>query len=324
MSDRVVGILRQNMRQALSEGRLQEAEQILAQLKIEDPLSRETRGFELEICLNANRLTEARALARQLCRLFPESGRIFFLAGRVAYKQKHYEEAEAHFRESQRIFPSWHTQHWLGKALTQSGRFDEAESLLLAAREHTDTALLDLAWLHERRDDLDGALKACDDYLAAHPEDTYAEEQRVRIKARMLEPETLIEEVSALKEMGEEVPPSLFPELVEKLFATGETPRAREEVSSKASLLDAKTAVRVAWICYKAKAYDLACTLFLAHLRPNTGNYKYMNALEAAAARSNRVPLVLEAYDALLQEAPHLWGRRKSLSRRRGIGPAAQ
>ena len=316
MSNRVVGILRQNMRRALSEGRLQEAEQILAQLKIEDPLGRETRGFELELYLNANRLTEARALARQLCRLFPESGRIFFLAGKVAYRLKHYEEAEAHFRESQRIYPTWRTQHWLGKALTQAGRFDEAESLLLVAREHTEAALLDIAWLHERRSDLDAALKAYDDYLEAHPGDQYAGEQRVRVKARMLEPETLIEEASALKEMGEEVPASLFPELVEKLFATGETTRAREEIGARMELLDARTAVRLAWTCYKARAYDLACTLFLAHLRPNLANYKYLNTLEAAAARSNRIPLVLQAYDSLLQEAPHLWGRRKSLSRR--------
>ncbi len=317
MSEKVIGILRQNMRRALGDGRHAEAGEILAQLKIEDPLSRETRGFELELCLNAGRLGEANALARQLCRQFPQSGRMFFLAGKVAYKLKHYEEAEAHFRESQRIYPSWRTQHWLGKALTQSGKLDEAESHLLAAREHADVAQLDLAWLHERRNDLDAALKAYDDYLAAHPGDQYATDQRVRIKARMLEPESLIEEVSAMKEMGEEIPASLFPEVVEKLFATGETPRAREEVSARMKTLDAKTAIRVAWACYTARAYDLACALFLAHLRPNLTNYKYLNALEAAATRSGRVPVVLEVYDSLLKEAPHLWGRRKSLARRR-------
>ncbi len=316
MTSKVAGILRQNMRRALNQGHLDEAEQILAQLKLEDPLGRETRGYELELLLSLNRLAEASALARQLCRLFPQSGRIFFLAGKIAYKQKHYEEAEAHFRESQRIYPSWRTQHWLGKSLTQSGKFDEAESLLLAAREHADVAELDLAWLHERRNDLDAALKAYDGYLAAHPGDSYAGDQRMRIKARMLEPGTLIEEASALKEVGEEVPPALFPELVEKLFAAGETPRAREEIGARMEQLDARTSVQVGWVCYKARAYDLACSLFLARLRQNLTNYKYLNALEAAAARSNRVPLVLQAYDSLLQEAPHLWGRRKSLARR--------
>ncbi len=304
------------MWRALNEGRLQEAEHILAQLKNEDPLSRETRGFELELYLNANRLAEAQALARQLCRLFPQSGRIFFLAGKVAYRLKRYEEAEAYLRESQRIYPFWRTQHWLGKALTQAGQYEEAESLLLVAREHTDAALLDLAWLYERRNDLEASLKAYDDYLAANPGNKYAEDQRVRIKARMLEPEALIEEVSALKEMGEEVPPSLFPELVEKLFASGETVRARDEISANMGVLDAKTAVRVAWTCYKVQAYDLACALFLAHLRENLANYKYLNALESAASRSNRVPLVLEAYESLLKEAPHLHGRRKSLASR--------
>ncbi len=316
MSSQLIGILRQNMRRALGEGHLNEAEQILAQLKIEDPLSRETRGFELELYLNANRLREASALARQLCRLFPQSGRIFFLAGKVAYRLKHYEEAEAHFRESQRIYPYWRTQHWLGKTLTQAGRFEESESLLLLAREHTDAALLDLAWLYERRNDLDAALTAYGDYLGAHPDHSYANEQRIRVKARMLEPEALIEEASALKEMGEEVPATLFPEFVQKLFETGQTPLARDEISAKMATLDAKTAAQVGWICYRARAYDLACALFLAQLRPNLANYKFLNALESAAARSNRVSLVLEAYASLLAEAPHLHGRRKALARR--------
>jgi tetratricopeptide (TPR) repeat protein len=304
------------MRSALRERRLQEAEQILAQLKLEDPVSTETRGFELELYLNANRLREADALARQLCRLFPQSSRIFHLAGKVAYRLKRYEEAETHFRESQRIYPFWRTQYWLGKTLTQAGKFEEAESLLLMSREHSDDVLLDLAWLHERRNDLDAALGAYRDYLAAHPENAYATEQHTRLKARLLDPESLIGEVAALKDMGEEVPPAVFPELVEKLFQTGQTPQARDEICGRMGSLDAKSAAQVAWICYRARAYDLATALFLAHLRPNLTNYKYLNALESAASRSNRLPQVLEAYDALLVEAPQLYGRKKSLARK--------
>ena len=130
----LVGTLRENMWRALSEGRLHDAEEILSRLKQEDPLSQETRGFELEFYLNSNRIAEANALRRQLCRLFPQSGRIFFLAGKVAYRLKDYKEAEFHFRESYRIHPNWRTEYWLGKTLTQSGGFEEAESLLLSAR----------------------------------------------------------------------------------------------------------------------------------------------------------------------------------------------
>ncbi len=158
----IVETLQHNMRQALIAGSLDEAESILTHLKKEDPLSAATRGLELEFYLNSGRLAEAEALGAQLCRLFPDSARIALLAGRVEYRQKRYETAEAHFRESFRLFPHWRTRHWLGKTLTQIGRFDEAESLLRKTLEFNRRALLDLAWLHERRNDLDSSLKALD------------------------------------------------------------------------------------------------------------------------------------------------------------------
>src|SRR5439155_184898 len=82
------------------------------------------------------------------------------------------------------------TQYWLGKTLTQSGRFGEAESLLLSVRERTTNAVLELGWLYERRNDLQAALKAYDEFLAVHPDHSFAIEQRLRIKARILEPES--------------------------------------------------------------------------------------------------------------------------------------
>jgi tetratricopeptide (TPR) repeat protein len=248
----LIANLRENFRRALAEGRVQDAEEILLHLKSEDPLSRETRGFELEFPLLVNRLTEAQALARQLCHLFPSSARIFSLAGRVAYRSKNYTEAEAHFRESHRIYPNRRTEHWIGKTLTQQGRFDEAESLLLAVRSRNTGALLDLAWLYERKDDLAAALRAIEEFLAANPGHAFAREQRVRIKARMVEPDLLIDEIGALEDVGEEVPASLFPEFVRKLFETGQSPRAREAISSRMGSLDAKTGSQVAWICYHA------------------------------------------------------------------------
>jgi tetratricopeptide (TPR) repeat protein len=266
--------------------------------------------------LKSKLLSEAESLARQLCHLFPQSARIFLLAGKVAYRQKRYPEAEARFRESHRIFPHWRTAHWLGKTLTQSGKFDEAEPLLLGVLEHSGNARLDLAWLYERRNDFDGALKQYDSFLEQNPAHSFASEQQKRLKARTLDPDALIEEVDALAEWGEQVPDALFSELVEKLFQTGDSLRARAEITARLGKFDARLGVRVAWLCYKYQAYDLAVSLFLAFLPPNLSNYKYLRALESAADKCHRVPQVVEAYRALVGQTPHLHGRIKSVSRR--------
>jgi tetratricopeptide (TPR) repeat protein len=312
----IVKTLQNNMQEALRKGLLGEAEDILARLKKEDPLSQTTRGLELEFYLNSNRFREAEALSEQLCRLFPDSARIAFLTGKLAYRQKNYEKAETYFRESLRLFPHWQSRHWLGKTLTQTGVFKEAESLLLSVLESHRHALLDLAWLHERRNDLDAALKAYDDFLEDNPGNSYASEQQVRLRAKKLAPEDLISEVSSLTEMDEAVPAALIPEFIQKLFDTVQSPRAREEVIARMNGLDAKTAVQVAWVCYRAHAYDLACTLFLSHLCSNQSNFKYLNALESAAGKCNRLPELLEAYRALVPGSRHFYGRWKSLTRR--------
>ena len=133
----------------------------------------------------------------------------------------------------------------------------------------------------------------------------------------MLEPDALIGEVDTLAELGEEIGEALLPEYVERLFATGQSLRAREEITKRMGSLQTKLAVRLAWICYHARAYDLACALFLANLHgPTLSDYKYLAALEAAARRCNRLPQVLEAYRGLAQQAPQLHGRIKSLTRR--------
>ncbi len=316
MSRALIDTLRNNLRLALTRGELSEAENILSRLKKEDPLSKETRGLELEFYLNSNRMSEAQSLADQLCVLFPDSSRILFLAGKLAYRQKRYESAVMRLRESNRVYPSRQTEYWLGKTLTQLGDFDEAESLLIPASEQMDHALLDLAWLYDRKNDLQAALSAYQQYLKHHPENHFAVEQSVRIKAKMLDPETLIEEMDALTGMGEETSDALFPEFVQRLFETGQTPRAREEVTGRLEKTDARMSVRLAWICYKAQAYDLACSLFLKHVDVNLTNFKLLNALETAATKASRIPQVLSAYRNLASQAPQLHGRSRTLARK--------
>ena len=315
MTKPLVETLRQNLRQAVFQRRLAEAEQILSKLKREDPLSAETRGFELELSIESDRFEEATRLAEQLCRMFPDSARIYFLAGKLAYRLKSYESAESRLRDSQRIYPSMQTQYWLGKALTQTGRFEEAESLLISVQDHNPWALLVLAWLHERRKDFESALRAYDAFLLLFPDNRFAAEQKVRVKARSLDPEALIEEADVLADFGESLPDAIFGEFVEKLFETGQTPRAREEIAARLDAMESREAVRVAWICYRHQAHDLACSLFLNHLRSNVFNFKYLSALEAAARKCNRLPQVLDVYHDLAPQARHLYGRRKFLSK---------
>lgn len=317
MARALLETLRQNFRQALRRRDFGEAAEILSRIVKEEPLSVETRGCELELDIESGKIPEANLLADQLCRTFPDSARILFLAGKLAYRQKHYDLAEARFRESRRIYPSSQNQYWLGKTLTQIGRFDEAEPLLLAIREENPWSLLDLAWLHERRNDLEAALQCVGEFIQRHPGNSFAIQQQVRIRAKMLEPEALMEEVKALTDYGEGLPDALFPDFVDKLFETGETQRARDEIRKRHDSMQAKDGVKVAWVCYQRQAYDLACTLFLAHLRSNVSNFKYLAALEAAARKSNRLPQVIEAYRPLCAEARHLYGRCKLLAKRR-------
>jgi hypothetical protein len=176
--------------------------------------------------------------------------------------------------------------------------------------------LCDLAWLYERKADLEGALRAYDEFLSIHPEDRYAGEQRVRLKARRMEPEALIEEIQALKELGEEVPAAMLGEYLGRLFESGQGPEARREIMARKDDMDARLGVGVGWICYRAQAYDLACMFFLSHLQENLNNVKFLAALEAAAAKCNRIPQVLEAYRHHLSQAKHLYGRYKLLTRR--------
>ena len=312
----IVGVLRRNLQETLRGNRLAEAGEILSRLKKEDPLSRETRGLELELLLKTHRLAEAQALAQQLCQLFPDSGRIQQLAGQVAYRQRRYVEAQAFFRESQRIYPHWQTQQWLGKTLTQLGSFEEAESLLLAARAHSVQAWLDLGWLYERRKDWPAAVDAYESFLKLHPGHSFATEQLTRVRAKQLDPEALIEEAEALAEFGEAMPEALFEEYIEKLFATGQGPAAREALLAHAPALDARQGTRLAWVCHHARAYDLACQLFLRHVETNLNSFKYLAALESSAAKCHRLPEVLDLYRRLASQERKLYGRMRNLTSR--------
>ncbi len=310
-------VIRRNLERALREGQLEDAAQLLERLRREAPLELPTRGLELEYLLAAGRLDEARALAEQLVKLFPASARVFFLAGRTAYARRRYDRALELFEEAGRLKPHWRIRYWIGKTLTQAGRLDEAEPILVdVVREHPFTAPA-LAWLHERRGEVDEAIRVLERHCAARPGDRFAAEQLERLRARRLDPERLEEEVESLLELGEAVPPELLAEHVEGLLKTGQGPRVRELLRSCRASLDPRTALRIAWICHRNGLPDLAYSLFREQLSTHLRDVKLLAAMEKDARLAGRTEELVEIYRELAVQEPRLWGRLRRLSRAR-------
>jgi tetratricopeptide (TPR) repeat protein len=313
----VIKAIRANLKRALRARHYTPAEGLLEQLKNEDPLSVETRGLELEYLLAVNRWSEASSLALQLLKLFPDSARIHYLAARVNYQAKDYRPALSHFREAQRLYPHWLTRRWLGKTCTQLGLFEEAEAMLIDLPATHPQVGLDLAWLYERRDDPQRALQYLNDYLAWRPEDGFAKAQRLRLQATTLSPGELVEEVNTLMELDEPVPLGLLVPYVQRLLETGQSAAVRQFIAQRRPHWEAQVAASIAWVCYHLQAYDLALQLFLQGLPTHAQEYKYLSALEKAAVHCQRVDDVIEAYEALATDEKHLYGRIKTLEKRR-------
>ncbi len=307
--------LHSNLARALREGRLDDAASALRRLKQEDPLSVQTRGSELELLLRTNRLDDASVLAEQLVQTFPESARVLFLAGRVAYKNKQYERAEQLLQESYRVSPRWRNRHWYGKTLTQLGRFEQAEPILTEVAAEHSHAETDLAWLYERMGDSGRAIIALERYRQEYPNDRFAAEQLDRLRAKSLDAKQLAQEMATLRELGEELPPALIPEYIESLLCTGQGKLARQVVAEVEPGLDNRTATRLAWICRKMQAFDLSFRLFVRTLPYNLASIKFLIALERDATRAGRVNELLDLYRSHTTEHPRLWGRIRRLAK---------
>ncbi|CAM2008455.1 tetratricopeptide repeat protein [Acanthopleuribacter pedis] len=307
--------LAQLTRKALASGQLTEAQELIVKLKDEDSLALETRGLELELAIKSGNLRDAGILATQLVQLFPASSRIQFLTGRLEYQRKRYGKAEQHFTESHHIFPSKHTQHWLGKTLTQAGKLDEALAILEPLAHEENRGWSDLAWLYERRGQWDKALAAYEKVLAKNPEDAYAKNQIVRLRAKTLAPQDLIEECNDLIELGEPLPDHLLPDYLTALFKTGHGDRARAVIETNQTGWDTRLTLKVAWLCYTSQVFDQAYPLFLRCLPSNLNNFKLLNALEKAATKTNRRNLLIEQYKNLADQEKSLYGRIKKLEK---------
>jgi len=313
MPDLSTAALVQNLRRALREGDLAEASAILAHLQREAPLALETGALELELLVRSRRGEEAGRLSRALVERFPGSAHVRFWSGRAAYVRKRYAEAEACFRESGKLAPHVYHDLWLGKALTQLQRFDEAEAVLLRVVEQRPAARAELAWLHELRGDTARALAVTEAYLADHPDDARALEQRDRLRARGMERGQLAAEVEALAELGEQVSEPVLAEYIEGLLREGRGAEARALVKERAPTLSARGALSLAWKTYKVQAYDLAFELFAAVTAGGVFDDKLLSAFEASAKKSGRVTDLIALYEQAAPQRPALHGRIRKL-----------
>lgn len=309
MAGGIVDVLRRQVASELRRGRLGEADSALARLEEREPLAVETRGLRLEWLLRSERLEEAERLAEQLVALFPASPRVQLLAGRASYRRRDYPRAAERFRESDALHPSPFARMLFGRALTQLGRFDEAEAVLTALAAELPRARLDLAWLHERCGAHARALSEVERFLEQHPDDAQAASQRRRLLASLAAPDELRAEVEELAELGEAPAPELVPEYVRALLVSGEVDRARAFLAERADELPSRTVTKCAWEIYRLQAHDLALELFLRVLAENARNAKFLAALEAAARRSGRLADLAAAYRERAALHPPLHGR---------------
>jgi len=311
---KLLAVLRRNMNRAIRLRRLEEAEAILEQLRAEDPVSRHTRGFELELLLAREQHSQAASLARQLVDLYPDSPRIHFLAAIVLYRKHDYLGATEHFRESIRLHPPDSlARQWLGRSLTQMGSFEEAERILLSVLAERFSAHKDLAWLYERRGDVASAIDMIERLLREKPSDTYAQQSLKRLRARQLQPGELQQEVEALADLGDAPDPNILPEYIDDLLQTGQGVKARSVLASRMPTIDARVATRTGWVAYKRRAYDMALQLFLRAFSENVENFKFLAALERAAGTCGRLGDVLALYRAHAGAHRSLHGRIRRL-----------
>lgn len=314
MAGSYAAVLRRNLLRALHRGDPVAARQALERLQEEEPFARATRILELEVALAGHRDDEAEALAGQLLELFPDSPRVHYLAGRLAYRRKDYPRAAGHLAESDRLHPHGRTRHLLGKTLTQAGRLAEAEGILLDLVAERPQVRRDLAWLYERRGRFEAALEQLRRHLERFPQDDFAREHRLRLEARLADPDVVAEDVAGLEAVGEEVPAELLLVHCEELLAAGREAEVRRLIAGRESL-PPRLAYRLGWSCYQAGRDQLAFELFRRELAGHLGDIKFLNAFEAAARRCGLTDEVAELYAAHAPEEPRLYGRIKRLRR---------
>jgi len=314
-SSRSLDAMKRNLFQALRRRDFESAEEILLVLKEEDPLAIETRAGELELMILTDRLSEAEKLAGYLVENFPGSARIHYLVGRLHYRARDYTRAAESFDESLRLSNHWQNRRWLGKCLTQLGRFDQAEAILGSLRKAYPVVETDLAWMYERQGDFTRALDCLERHIELFPDDEFSRSARERLRARMMDRDDLIEEIRTLEELEEEIPERILPEYISGLLEKGEIQKVRRIFPEMLHTISATTLTSIGWNCHHAGAPDLAYELFARTLSRNIRSVKFLTALESDARKAGLLPELIELYREKADEHRPLYGRIKRLER---------
>ncbi|VAW84082.1 hypothetical protein MNBD_GAMMA16-716 [hydrothermal vent metagenome] len=311
-----LGALKHNIKQLIHQKNWPATLDGLAKLKQLAPLALETRGLELEYLVAAEQRLDAKNLAKQLIQLFPASSRIHYLAGLLAYREKDYRAALPAFEESFRLHPNWRTERYIGKTSTQSGNFELAEMKLLPLATKHPVCLLDLAWLYERQQQYSRAQQNIEQYLKYKPEDDYATLQLQRLQAQVLSVDQITEEVETLTDFGEDIPIGLLAEYLRNQLELGKGHALRQWLQPRLEHIDKKDSVKLAWIGYQLKTYDLAYVLFLKDFAGQYNNVKYRSALELSAQRSGQVENLMTLYEQYCELDNRFYGRLAKLRKK--------
>ena len=308
--------LKRNIKLSLHNKDLTAAMEGLEELKRHDLLGMETRGLELEYLIDIGHFQDAAALATQLVNLFPASSRIQFLAGRLAYRQKDYVRALPFFEESYRLYPSWRSERFIGKTQTQAGNYDAAEPLLLRLISEHPVCLKDLAWLYERKNEFARAQSIVNQYLQHFPGDAFVKQQLQRLQAHALPVADILDEVETLCSFDEDIPVALLSEYVKSRLTRGEGDAVRKWLLPRIEKMNARDAQSVGWVCHRLNAFDLSFELLLKNFTLQSGNFKYLGALESSAEKSGQIERLIELYEQYAGEDKRFYGRIKRLTRR--------
>lgn len=317
MENEAANVLERRIRASLRERAYDDTAALLESLRALEPLSVRTRALELEHLVRAGRRAEAYALAAPLVPLFPASARVLYWAGRAAYAVRRYDEAASWLEESCRIAHSNHGERWRAKALTQLGRLDDAEPILLALAARGEPCRADLAWLYERRGDLVRAIAELELHVQVYPDDARARDNLLRLRAGTMDAESLVAEVAELTALGEPLPEAMRAPYLGALLSTARTAEARQLVSELYEFLDVRDATSLGFVCYRAQAWDLAYELLVRALPARASDVKHLNALEKAAAMAGRTVELAEVLHAHAAKHPSLHGRVRKLRAKR-------
>lgn len=311
MSEREhAAVLRRSLKQALRRRDLDDAEALHARLAEVAPGDLEAQLLAVELRLLQRRLPEARALADASVQRAPDHAWAHELLGHVALQQKQAAVGLRAFEAAERLAPSPRTRLWVARAHLRLDDLDAAEPIL---RSLGAPARMDLAWVHERRKQPELARKLVEQHLAEHPDDAWAQAARQRLVAATLGREEVLEEVEAMRALGEPLAAPLVRAALEHTLAMGRTADARALLEPHLAGMTTRQAVDWGWVAYRAVALDLAYDLFSRAVGANTTNAAFLNALQRAARDSGRAAALADLLEAHTAQTPALWGRIRKL-----------